>query len=221
MKSGRTGVYCTYPLKREKEVSAMNIRFTGSSIILAAAIFFGNSVFAEKTGSEKSKTDSTSGYPGMMMHGPGGMYGHMGMHGPGMMGPMGYRGRMGMRGYHMPGMMVWNPAIMSGLNKTQRDKVWAIMKDLRNQHWSTRRKIMEEQAGLFSLYNKPQVDIKKVSAVYQRIFKLRREMLESSLHARNRLNKVIPAKLRTGQWQRRYYGPGRNMHRRMHRHMMQ
>jgi Spy/CpxP family protein refolding chaperone len=133
------------------------------------------------------------GGPGMMGMGPGmgmmGMGGGMGM-GPGMMGG----GMMGMMGGGMgmmgPGMGM-GPFAMLNLTDEQRAKINKIQDDLQKKNWDTQGKIMEESTKLRDLYDVDTPDAKKISAVYERIFALKRQTIEASIDAHNKMRAVL------------------------------
>lgn len=152
------------------------------------------------------------GGPGMMGMGPGmgmmGMGGGMGM-GPGMMG-----GGMGMMG---PGMGM-GPFAMLDLSDEQRAKINKIQDELHRKNWDTQGKILEESAKLRDLYDVDTPDAKKISAVYERIYALKRQMIEANIEAHNRMRAVLTKEQQDQlkNWRRRGpgmygYGPGMMM----------
>jgi len=159
--------------------------------------------------------------PGMMgpgMMGPGMMGPRMmgpGMMGPGMMGP----GMMG------PGMMGMDP--MEALNFTaeQRRRIHEIQDEQRRQNWDSMGKIMDERSKLRDLYDADQWDPKAIGAVYGKIFDLKRQMIETSVIAHNRLEAVLTQEQMDQLAQLRRSmamagGPGRGGHGPMHGGMM-
>lgn len=149
---------------------------------------------------------------GMMGMGPGmgmmGMGGGMGM-GPGMMG-----GGMGMMG---PGMGM-GPLAMLNLSDEQRAKINKIQDELHKKNWDTQGKILEESAKLRDLYDTDTPDPKKISAVYERIYALKRQMIEASIEAHNKMRAVLTKEQQEQlrSWRRRGpgmygYGPGMMM----------
>jgi len=121
--------------------------------------------------------------PGMMGMGPG-----MGM-GSGMMG----HGMMGMgpwmMGYGMMG--GYGPGGMPNLDESQQRKIVQIQDDLRKKHWDLMGKMNDEQAKLNQLYYTGPRDPAAVSKQYQRVQDLRRQMMESSVEAQNRIETVL------------------------------
>lgn len=150
-------------------------------------------------------------------YGPGyygmhpGMMGGYGM-GPGMMGSgMGHgmmddgrgddcmMGGRGMRGME-PGMMGMGPGMMGGygpagmlnLDESQQKKIVQIQDELRKKHWDLMGKMNDEQAKLRQLYYySGQRDPAAIGKQYQRIQDLRRQMMESSIEAQNRIDAVL------------------------------
>jgi Spy/CpxP family protein refolding chaperone len=134
--------------------------------------------------------------PGMMgsgMMGPGMMGGYygmphgMGMMGSGMMGPG--TGMMGMG----PGMGMQGAFYALDLNDDQRKKLTQIQDGLRKQHWELMGKVQDEYAKLRDLYAADTRDPAAIGAQAQRIFDLRRQMLESSVEAGNRMEALLTA----------------------------
>lgn len=134
-----------------------------------------------------AQTPEDDDYPGMMgpgMTGPGMMGGYYGMpHGMGMMGP----GMMG------PGMGMMGAFYALDLNDDQRKKLRQIQDGLRKQHWELMGKVQDEYAKLRDLYAADTRDPAAIGAQAQRIFDLRRQMLESSVEAGNRMEAVLTA----------------------------
>jgi len=145
--------------------------------------------------------------PGMM----GGGYG-MGM-GPGMM--MG--GGMGMGPGMMMGgsMMGMHGLYMLDLTDDQRSKVNAIQDKLRKQHWEIMGRMMDEHNALRDLYDADTLDAKKIGAAYDRVFKLKRQMIDAGIKARNDVYALLTKEQREQLKQYRHgggmYGPGMGM----------
>lgn len=121
--------------------------------------------------------------PGMMGHGMMGS----GMMGSGMMGP-----GMGMMGMG-PGMGMMGAFYALDLNDDQQKKLTQIQDGLRKQHWEQMGKIQDEYAKLRDLYAADTRDPAAIGAQAQRIFDLRRQMIESSVDAGNRMEAVLTA----------------------------
>ena len=111
----------------------------------------------------------------------------MGM-GPGMMGGQGMMGGgMGMGAGMMMGggMMGLHGLNMLDLGDEQRGKINAIHDKLRKQHWEVMGKMMDEHNALRDLYDAETLDGKKIGATYDRIFKLKRQMIDTGIKAHN------------------------------------
>lgn len=145
--------------------------------------------------------------PSMMMQGPGG-------YGPGMMGGYGY-GMMrgyghGMMGDYGMGMMGGYGRGMMGywslnLSKDQRAKVNQISDEMRRKHWELMGRMQEQSSSLRNLYEADKWDAKEIGNAYQKIFDLKRQMIESSVDMHNRINEVLTKKQReelrkSGPW---------------------
>jgi Spy/CpxP family protein refolding chaperone len=154
-----------------------------------------------------SSDEANPGWGWGMMGGYGGGYGM----GPGMMG--GYGGGYGMG----PGMMGgYGMGPLSALNLTddQRSKINKIFDAERKQHWAVMGKMLDEQSRLRDLYEQTEPDPKKVGAVYGAIAKLRQQMLETHIQARNEMLKVLTKEQRDQleQWRHGMWGPGAGPH---------
>ena len=126
----------------------------------------------------------------------------MGGMGGGMMMGQG-TGMMGMGG----GMMGTGPVWMLDLSGEQRTKINRIQDELRKEHWTIMGKIMDEQAKLRDLYEADTPDAKKIGAVYDTIFSLRKQMIMTRIEATNKVRGVLTVeqveqlrKLRRGRW---------------------
>lgn len=131
-----------------------------------------------------------------MMGGGGGMMGGMGMMDMMMGGGMGGMGMMGggmMGGFDGMGM---GPFDMLDLTDEQRAKVRKIEDEQRKKSWDAMGKMMDESARLRDLYGADKRDPKEIGAVYKRIFDLKRQMIESSIDANNRMEAVLTDKQR-------------------------
>ncbi len=106
-----------------------------------------------------------------LAHGGGGKYRSYGM-GPGMMGGMG-------------------PLHMLDLSDEQWAKIRTIQAGVRKQHWQAMGKIMDESSVLQELFAVDKPDSKKIGAVYDKIFALRRQMIESGIEAHNQIEAVL------------------------------
>ncbi len=127
--------------------------------------------------------------PGMMMG--GGMMGG-GMMGGGMMDMMmgggmmgGGMGGMGMMGGGM------GPMAMLNLTDEQRGKIRKIEDDQRKKNRDLYGKIEDESVKLRDLYDTDTPDAKKIGAVYDKIFDLKREAIVASIEAQNKARAVL------------------------------
>ncbi|MDT3736970.1 MAG: Spy/CpxP family protein refolding chaperone [Denitratisoma sp.] len=144
--------------------------------------------------------------PGMMggQYGPGMMGGQ---YGPGMMGG-GYG--HGMMGGYGPGMMGAQGGLFGiELDDKQRKSVNAIQDELRRKRWELMGRTMDEQSRLRDLYDAEKRDPKAIGAAYQRIFDLRRQMIEATVAAHNRIEEQLtPEQRKTARdyWGRSWRG---------------
>jgi Spy/CpxP family protein refolding chaperone len=130
-----------------------------------------------------------------------------GGYGPG----MGMMGGGGM-GYGMMGGGL-GPIWTLDLSDEQRGKINKIQDELHKKNWDTQGKIIEEGAKLRDLYAADTPDPKKISAVYERVFALKRQKIEASIDAHNRMRAVLTKEQQEQlkQWRRGrapMYGPG-------------
>lgn len=137
---------------------------------------------------------------GMGMEGGTGIGSGMGMGGPGHEGCMEHEGKGMMGGHGGGGMALLGPLQQLDLNADQKTRVNRIELDLRKQLWSLKGKTLDAQAQLSELYAADRPDPKKIGAVYDQIFDVRRQMIEAKIDAMNRardvLNKEQLAKLK-------------------------
>lgn len=150
--------------------------------------------------------------PGMMMGGGQGQ-GMMGGYGQGQMGPGmmggGYgQGMMGGgygHGMMGQGMMGWQQGLPGiSLDDKQRKQHNAIQDDLRRKRWELMGRTMDEQAKLRDLYEADKRDPAAIGAAYQRVFDLRRQMIEATVAAHNKIEELLtPEQRKTA---REYWG---------------
>jgi Spy/CpxP family protein refolding chaperone len=131
--------------------------------------------------------------PGMMGQGmmsPGmmgqGMMGS-GMMGQGMMGH-GYGGMMG-QGYGMMGGYV--PMWLPDLKEEQQKKISAIYEELHKKRWDVMTRMQGEYATLRGLYAADKRDPAAIGNQYKKIGELRRQMVEQSVDAHNRMEALL------------------------------
>lgn len=136
----------------------------------------------------------------------GAMMGHdMAGHGGGM--AMG----QGMMDHPMMGDMGDHGAMMGGgfgaiwslnLNDQQRKQLRDINRDLRKKHGDIRDQIEDASDQLWDLYAQDKRDVAAIGKVYDKIFGLRRQMIEQSLEAQNKAGEVLTKEQRD-EWKRR------------------
>ena len=143
---------------------------------------------------------------GMGGCGPGMMDGGMGMMGGGMGGGMGMMGGPGMMGGGM-GMMHGGMGALYGLdlNDDQQTKVMQIQNEVGKKHWDLMSKMNDEHGKLHTIIMADKRDPAAVGQQMQKVFDLRRQMMESSIDAQNRIDAVLTAEQRTklrDMWQK-------------------
>ena len=121
-------------------------------------------------------------------YGPGGGYG------PGMMGGGGYG----------PGMMGYGPLSALDLKDDQRDKIFAIQEEARSKNFGTMTQIRAEQYKLAKMYNAEKADPKAIGEEQKKVDELRRQIIQSHVETRNRVEAVLTAEQKK---QLRQYGP--------------
>ena len=139
--------------------------------------------------------------PGMM----GGGYGHGmmgGGYGHGMMGGGYGHGMMG--GGYGPGMMGYGPLSALDLKDDQRDKIFAIQEEARSKNFGTMTQIRAEQYKLAKMYNAEKADPKAIGEEQKKVDELRRQIIQSHVETRNRVEAVLTQEQKK---QLRQYGP--------------
>jgi len=138
--------------------------------------------------------------------GPG-MMGGYGM-GPGMMGGYGMGPGM-MGGYGMgPGMMGLGNYRGLDLSADQKSKISQIQQEVRKKHWALMGQMMDAQYKLQELYDADKQDSAAINKQYKEIEDLRRQMVDSSVDAHNRINGMLTKEQREKLEERnRSYGP--------------
>lgn len=121
-------------------------------------------------------------------------------HGGSMMG-MGGCG-MGMMGMQGPGMGSMH---MLDLTDAQRAKINQIGDDKRKKVWQLMGQRMDEEAKLRDLYTTDTLDAAKILAVYDRMHRIKREMVEVQVKAHNAKLAVLTPEQR-GQLKNRHRG---------------
>lgn len=119
-------------------------------------------------------------------------------------------GMMGMGGHDM-GMMGMGPMHVPGLTDAQRGKINRLADENRKKMWQLMGQRMDEQAKLRDLYAAVTLDATKILAVYDRMHRIRREMVEGHIKAHNAMLAVLTPEQREQLIHRRRgmpMGPG-------------
>jgi Spy/CpxP family protein refolding chaperone len=112
----------------------------------------------------------------------------------GQMGGMMCDHKGGMMGGHGAGMMGSPHAhmIMSlDLSDEQRSKIVKLSDELKHDNWATKGLIMDESAKLRDLYAADKRDPSAIGKEYQKIFDLKRKMIEATIASQNRVEEVL------------------------------
>lgn len=188
--------------------------------VCAASVFVVTSSYADTPKSSDEDNSGQTMYPGMGpgMMGYGGMgpgYRHPEGMGPGYMGRggrgygygMGYGGMMGhgMMGYG--GMMGGGMGMMYGLHldKSQRDKVRALMREQRGANCKVMTEMMDVRDELAAEYDKDKPDAKAIGKLYEKMQGMQRQMLERSIQMRNKMRGILN-KEQKEQFDQYYHG---------------
>lgn len=193
----------------------------GVITVLAASTLFVTTSMADttKTNDQNNNEQATYPYgmPGGMMGpgyggyrgmGPGNMpyggrgpgYMHQGGRGYGGMGPgmgyggMGYGGMgYGGMGYGGMGMMGMGYGIMQGLdlNKEQRSKIRALMREQRSANCAVMNGMMDVRDELAAEYDKAQPNAKTIGKLYEKMQGMQRHMLERMVDMRNKMRGLL------------------------------
>ena len=125
---------------------------------------------------------------GMGMMDGGGM---MGMGGRGMKGGMGMMDGMGMMGGMTHGLYALD------LSDEQRKNIWAIKDEVGKKHWDLMKQTNAEHQKLHEMFGADTRDPKAIGQQMQKVFDLRRQMMESSIDAQNRIEAVLTPEQKT------------------------
>jgi len=147
------------------------------SIVMAVSLF---GAMANVRAAEPAPDWQGNMGPGMMGgYGPG--YGM----GSGMMGGYG-------PGYGMgPGMMGWRNYRELNLNADQKSKITQIRQEMRTKQWALMGEMMDAQDNLQDLYDVDKQDAAAINKQYKEIEDLRRQMVDNSVDAHNRINSIL------------------------------
>jgi Spy/CpxP family protein refolding chaperone len=139
-------------------------------------------------------------HPGMMMHDFDEEYIDQMMQERGHIGP-GY-GR-GYPGQHMgPMLWLWGPMMMKtmmtgylydrlDLSKEQRDTIRKIQTNESKQHLALMEKMTKQSGELFEIYNVEKPNPDSVGKVYDEIYKIKREMIQTHIKIRNQIYDLL------------------------------
>lgn len=119
---------------------------------------------------------------------------------------------------HKGGMMGGHPShmriVMSlDLNEDQRSKINKLSDELKHNNWATKGLIMDESAKLRDLYAADKRNPSDIGKVYQKIFDLKRKMIEATITTQNRIEEILTPEQRAQLKDMRHKGP-------MHDHPM-
>lgn len=138
------------------------------------------------------------------MHDMGEHHGHemMGEHGTGMMGE------------HDSNMMMepdMHMLVSLALSEEQQAKVNRLSDELKHNNWATQGLLNDETAKLRDLYQAAKRDPAAIGKEYQKVFDLKRQMIETYLDVQNRIEEILTpeqlAKMQDArQEMRRMYG---------------
>jgi len=157
--------------------------FAAATLLLVATVVTAQPPGAPRDDDkERMMRDRQGGHGGDGMMGQGMMGG--GMMGQGMMDD----DMMGMMGGMMHGS---GPIGMLDLTDDQRAKINKIQDEQRKKNWDAMGKIMDEQSKLRDLYAADKRDPKIIGAVYGTIFNLKRQMIEATIDAQNRMEALL------------------------------
>lgn len=147
------------------------------TIVLAVSMF---GAVANVSAAEPASDWQSNMGPGMMGgYGPG--YGM----GPGMMGGYGHGYGMG------TGMMGWRNYRGLDLSADQKSKITPIQNEMRSKQWALMGEIMDAQDKLQELYDADKQDSAAINKQYKVIEDLRRQMVDNSVDAHNRINSIL------------------------------
>jgi len=105
--------------------------------------------------------------------------------GPGMMGGYG-------PGYGMgTGMIGWRNYRGLDLSEDQKSKITPIQKEMRAKQWPLMGEMMDAQDKLQELYDTDKQDSAAINKQYKVIEDLRRQMVDNSVDAHNRINSIL------------------------------
>lgn len=177
-----------------------------ATLLMAAALAAVTTIASAQPQTPPGDGPSPGYGPGMMGgYGRGGMMGGYGYgpgpgygqgYGPGMMGGYGRGGMMG--GYgpgyghgYGPGMMGLGPLQALDLNEQQLAKINQLQDETRRKNWSVMGKLQDEQAHMRDLFSADKRDPAAIGKQAMKIAELRRQLLEASVEAHNRIEALL------------------------------
>jgi Spy/CpxP family protein refolding chaperone len=135
-------------------------------------------------------------------------------------------GEHDMGGHHGYGMMGERDADMMmepnmhmlralDLSQEQQSKINKLSDDLKHNNWATQGLINDETAKLRDLYEADKRDPATIGKEYQKVFDLKRQMIETYLETQNRIEEILTPEQRAKMKEARH-----NMHRMYEQHPM-
>lgn len=135
-------------------------------------------------------------------------------------------GEHGMGGHHGYGMMgEWDADMMMesnmhmfralDLSQEQQSKINKLSDDLKHNNWATQGLINDETAKLRDLYEADKRDPAAIGKEYQKVFDLKRQMIETYLETQNRIEDILTPEQRAKMQEMRH-----NMQRMHEQHPM-
>jgi Spy/CpxP family protein refolding chaperone len=77
------------------------------------------------------------------------------------------------------------------LSKEQQSKISKLTDDLKHNNWATQGVINDETAKLRDMYEADKHDPATIGKEYQKIFDLKRQMIETYLDTQNRIEEIL------------------------------
>jgi len=107
-----------------------------------------------------------------------------------------------------PGMMGWRNYRELNLGADQKSKISQIRQEMRTKQWAIMGEIMDAQDNLQDLYDVDKQDGAAINKQYKEIEDLRRQMVDNSVDAHNRINGILTKEQREKSRESgRGYGP--------------
>ncbi|WP_340641254.1 Spy/CpxP family protein refolding chaperone [Modicisalibacter ilicicola] len=80
---------------------------------------------------------------------------------------------------------------MLDLSDDQRQELVAIQQDQIQQQWDLMQQMRERTAALQKLYQAEQPDAQAIGKAHDRVFEVRRKMIENRIEAQNRMSALL------------------------------